>query len=448
MIYLSFQKLATAGIGAKKIEADLTYKLDNYANPKKKKIVCFFERVPGGILVPRFYAQKILPTGPLPIVDLKMTTAYRINGHLMETKSRPQQSVFKECLSALEKIGGSTIILPCGSGKTNVAIALAARLGVKTAVLCHQNFLLGQWKERLEEFLIGDTKKQVRIGRLQQSTIDTKDKDFVLCSIPSILSRSYPVESLRFGLVIVDEVHHIAAPTFSRALSKLEYQFSLGLTATPKRKDKLEEVIYYFVGPPCCEIKRQKRKDVQVTTVTYAQGPHKVVNYGAVIGISKMITYLTIDQRRNAILIKIIENMEQIPGRKGLLLSGRVAHLQALHETLGPERSAIISGKINTDPSDEKNGPLVFNKFITLSTFHQFSEAVDFPGDFVILATPRSNVEQCTGRILRGKNKHLRPVIIDVIDPFSVFFHMAKKRRKYYVDTCGYELVDVPATAL
>jgi len=432
----------------KKVEEDLTFKLDNYANPKNKKIVRFFRRSAEGILVPRFYATHKWPGDiALPQHPIKMTGTYDLKGQLMETKSRPQRSVFAACVRDLQAHGGSTIILPCGSGKTNVAIAIAAHLGLKTAILCHQNFLLDQWKDRLEDFLVGDT--PVRIGRLQQGTVDTTDKDFVLCSIPSLISRTYPPESVAFGLVIVDEVHHIAAPTFSGALSKLRYQYSLGLTATPRRKDKLEKVIYYFIGFPCCAVEREKRGDVQVTMVAYRGGQQRVVKYGGgVIGMSKMITYLTQETRRNALLLKIIRAMERIPGRKGLLLSGRVDHLRALHAIVGPEKSAVICGRINTDPPEAKNGPLVFNKFLTLSTYHQFSEAVDFPGDFVILATPRSSVEQCTGRILRGKNKHLRPVIIDVVDPFSVFYYMEKKRRTYYQETCGYEVLDVDATHL
>ena len=81
-----------------------------------------------------------------------------------------------------------------------------------------------------------------------------------------------------------------------------------------------------------------------------------------------------------------------------------------------------------------------FNKFLTLSTYHKFSEAIDFPGNFVILATPSGNVEQSTGRILRGKHKDVRPVIIDIFDNYSLFITMNRNRTRYYYSK-GYEVL-------
>ena len=123
---------------------------------------------------------------------------------------------------------------------------------------------------------------------------------------------------------------------------------------------------------------------------------------------------------------------------QGLLLSDRVAHLQSLHDTLGSDLSAVVCGKINTD-SQPGDTTIQFRKFLTLSTYSMLAEAVDFTGDFIILATPKSAVEQATGRILRGKNSGTRPVIIDVVDPFSMFIGMARKREKYY-QSKGYEI--------
>ena len=417
------------------IEADLTFELDNYADPKNKRTVTFYEREGKGIWVPRFYALQKFPGFSIPVVNLPMNPSLRINGSLLETEKRPQVSVFNACVPSIRDTGGAMVILPCGAGKTNTAIAIALELGLKTAILCHQNFLMNQWRDRLQEFVKGG----VKVGRLQQGTANTEGADFVVCSIQSLLSRDYPSECLDFGLVIIDEAHHIAAPSFSRVLRKLNYQYSLGLTATPNRKDKLEEVIYYITGYPCYKLDPPKRPHVQVNMITYSGGTEKIVTYkNGVIGMSTMITTLSKDRRRNKVLLKVIRAM-RMGTRKGLLLSDRVDHLRVLHKELGPETSAIICGSVNTDPSPDKKSAPVFNKFITLSTFHQFSEAVDFPGDFIILATPHSRVEQCTGRILRGRNT-TTPVIIDMIDPFSVFKYMAIKRGVYY-KKCGYEVI-------
>ena len=420
------------------VEKDLTFFLKNFANPKQKITVTFYERHPdGGVWVPRFYGlTKFANVLELPIVSVPMQSALQINGELMETTRRPQVTVFNHCICELQSKGGAMVILPCGTGKTNIAIAVACSLGLKTAVICHQNFLMNQWTERFESFTTG----KVKVGRLQQDTIDTLDKDVVMCSIHSILSRDYDKEHLTFGLIIVDEAHHITAPTFSRVLQKLHYQYSLGLTATPYRADNLEKVIYSLVGQPCYTVEREKRPDVQVNLIKHSSGHQTIIQYkNGVVGSSRMVTMLTEEKQRNELLLKVINAMDQ-EGRKGLLLSDRVAHLEYLHQRLGTDKSAIICGKINTDPPPNKTDAPVFNKFLTLSTFHMFSEAVDFNGNFIILATPRSRVEQCTGRILRGHST-IKPVIIDIVDPYSIFHFMAEKRQTYYRSKCGYEII-------
>jgi len=298
------------------------------------------------------------------------------------------------------------------------------------------NFLLDQWDERLRTFT-----SNVRIGRIQQDTCS--DGDFVLISTRSLLSRTYPKESLDFGLVIIDEVHHIAAPFFSKMLGKLRTKYTLGLTATPKRKDGLEEMIYLLVGAPAYQMKIPDNPDVQVNFVRCSTGGMREVKYkNGRIGLATMITRLTQNHGRNQLILRIIGGMLQRSGQ-GLLLSDRVDHLRVLHEmieSVHEGKSAIICGKINTDRKD-KDEKIQFRKEITLSTFSMFAEAVDFHGDYIILATPKSNIEQATGRILRGHSSN-RPVIIDLFDPFSIFFALMSKRRKFYASR-GYEILDL-----
>jgi hypothetical protein len=76
--------------------------------------------------------------------------------------------------------------------------------------------------------------------------------------------------------------------------------------------------------------------------------------------------------------------------------------------------------------------PYEFNGYVTLSTYQLFSEAIDFDGDFLILSTPKKDVQQCIGRILRGKNEGVRPLVIDMLDDEPIFNAMAKTRKRFY----------------
>jgi hypothetical protein len=299
--------------------------------------------------------------------------------------------------------------------------------------------------------------------------------------------------------VIVDEVHHIAARTFAWVLKKLKFKLSLGPTATLARRDGLTAVVCQLVGQPCIQLEEvststsissffpssssssgsrlrltvPKRPDVQVNVLHFDKGRRLEQTYrNGKVAYSSMVTWLTQDSLRNKFILEIVELMRQ-SGRQGLLLSARVSHLQELYPKI--DDSEIFTGQLKTEPLEEGTEK-EFRKFLTLSTYQQFAEAMDFCGNFIILATPMTSIEQSIGRIVRGKLSHqtreemiacgssitealgygdatcicldylyqpLRPVCIDIYDTFSVFYYMAKKRFKFY-KKAGYEIITIP----
>ena len=311
----------------------------------------------------------------------------------------------------------------------------------------NSDVLISQWKTRIEQFVKGG----VRVGIIQQNVCEYEDCDFVVASIQSIHSRTYTLEALKYGLVVVDECHHIAATTFFNAVSKLNHVYSLGLTATPKRADGLTKIVEYTLGTVAyCAVAPSNSK-VQVNMIKYTLGKETEIKYkNGVLGISSMLTNLTTDRIRNSLITSLINMMHKnFPGEKGLLLSDRVDHLKQIYRNLPPELCSIITGKIHTEMDSKerqqkkrKREELTFDKFLTLSTYKLFEEAVDFTGSFIILATPKIRVEQCTGRILRGRNPNIRPIIIDVVDNFSVFTRWAKTRESFYRSK-GYEVISL-----
>jgi superfamily II DNA or RNA helicase len=440
-----------------KLRRDLSRRIPCYHNPGGNTEVRFYwpegESADSRFRVPRFYAQRVLgyPAGGSHVPPAG--GEYRLRYPLKETPTRPQRTVFDATLKALRRHGGATIVLAPGSGKTVIALALAAELGQKTLVLCHKQFLIDQWRERIGQFAT----QPVKVGLLKQATAVTEGCTFVLASLQSLASRDYAVEHLRFGLVIIDETHHIPSRTFTKALGKLPaYRFSLGLTGTPKRSDGLGKMIFELVGAPSYQHSAPRNRRVQVTRVLYkprqrteiylaGRGRQRRLNSAA------MVTALTRDPTRLRLVLGIARMMlRKFPTRKGLLLSDRVDHLQSLYKYLGSERTALITGSINTEEKGgkpRKGRPPEFRKPLTLSTYGLFSEAVDFDGDFLILSTPKSNVEQAVGRILRGKNADVRPVVLDVCDDWSLFCGQAKRRRALYARR-GYELCELPAAGV
>ena len=153
-----------------------------------------------------------------------------------------QKKIMDQVMPKLKKTGGGLISIPPGRGKTVLAIWLAAKLKLKTLVIVHKTFLMDQWKERIEMFT------ESTVGKIQQKTVDI-EHDFVLGMLQSISMRDYDTSIYHgFDLVIIDEMHHISSKVFSKALLRICAPYMIGLSATPKRFDRLEKVFEWFCG--------------------------------------------------------------------------------------------------------------------------------------------------------------------------------------------------------
>ena len=160
---------------------------------------------------------------------------------------------------------GGVVCVPCGFGKTVLALYLIGLLKRKTLIIVHKEFLLAQWKERIEKFL-----PMARVGSIQGSRIDIQGKDIVIGMLQSLSMKDYDDSVFQdFGFAIVDECHHIAAEVFSRALPKINSYYCLGLSATPNRSDGLTRVFQYFLGPIIFKIDKRDDKKILVHNVHF-----------------------------------------------------------------------------------------------------------------------------------------------------------------------------------
>jgi superfamily II DNA or RNA helicase len=393
----------------------------------KKKVQFFFpvHGSPTDFFVPRFYGGPPPKQTPAPLAQPCQC------GEMQQTAARPQQAVVAATLRQITTVGGATIIAGCGTGKTMMAIKVACELGVKTGVLVHKNFLINQWKERIESFCPG-----ARVGVVQQDR--NEDGDFIVMSMKSVLSRDYTLPD--FGLLIVDEVHHVPSQSFVKTLIKIKTCYTLGLTATPKRKDGLESLIYDTLGPVSYVVKAPPNPGVQVSVIAY----RGVVPSTPGSHMARVIGFLVADMERNRLLVRIAQLMKvDRAGGKGILLSDRVAHLKILHRLMPDGLSQIVCGAMNTTAQ----GGVNFDQFLTLSTYGLLSEAVDCDADFIILATPRSDVEQSTGRAIRGRSERV-PVIIDLGDMSNDKLRAMCRTRRGFYQSKGYKVIDVQAHEL
>lgn len=311
-----------------------------------------------------------------------------------------------------ETKSGGVLSLPCGWGKTSTALAIASRVKLRTMILVHKEFLANQWKERIQQFCPGST-----IGRVQCDTCEL-ECDFVIGMIQTLCTRDHPLGTFdSIGFLIVDEAHHIGAPAFSQALFRFCPKYTLGLSATPERKDGLTRLLFWFLGPMFFQAERTNQKHVKVFKIPFDCPQFRG---GTPKTIVEMTSQLVEIPERNQ---KILELVRGCSDRKVLVLTDRRAHCFWLAEQL--EGSGLYIGGMKEHELEASSKCSVI-----IGTFSQAHEGLDIPDlDTIILATPHSDVKQAVGRILRGAND---PVIYDFVDHWSVLFSMWAKRLKMY----------------
>ena len=378
-----------------------------------------FRKTKSGICIPRFYGEDKF--GP-PKEDRRpepVKISCKFNGKLRDETHQ------NDALGAALKAGHGVLSLPCGFGKTTVSLAIACKLGYRTMIVVHKEFLANQWRERIQQFCPGAS-----IGIVQQDKKET-ECDFVIAMLQSLSLKEYSFSDFdSIGTLIVDEAHHICAKVFSQSLFKMCPKHIFGLSATPTRKDGLTKVLHWFMGPTFFEAERKNQEQVEVFPIEYKcdrfQDPPPCTRFGK-LSLATMITELTEDRGRNIVILKLVKDIVKTT-RQVLVLSDRRHHCEVMHQSFKKTSGLYMGGMKEAELTESSKKQIIF------ATFSQAHEGLDIPTlDTVILATPKSDIVQSIGRIMREtKGKKNNPHIYDIFDQWSICHAMYKKRLKVY----------------
>jgi len=339
-----------------------------------------------------------------------------------------QIEVMNVVLPKLENEDGGLLCLRPGFGKTTLSLYIASIFKVKTLVIVHKSFLLNQWKKRAEQFT------DVKVGIIQQNKIDTDGKEIVIGMLQSIAKDKYETDIFRdFGLVIFDEAHHAPSKYFSRALPIIACKKTLSLTATPKRQDKLEKILYWYFGPILYIIPSEKTNTLLVKTFKYNikhDNFKEYKLYDGTINRAKTINKIVEINKRNEFIVNQLKELLLEAERKIIVLSDRVEHLNTLKNLLDKleitTTSFYIGGMKQKKLDESEKAQVIFG------TFSMASEALDIPDlNTLVMATPRKEIEQTVGRILR-KIHEVQPIVVDIVDQLPSFLRQGIARRKFY----------------
>ena len=389
------------------------------------------------LYLPRDWATKTLgePDQDKRSDGISLREDLRFTGKLRE-EQRPIVNSF------IGSNSNGLICVPCGYGKTFMAIWLAYQIKKRFIIVVHKEFLLAQWQRELAGLLPG-----VRLGRVQGDKLEIgHEYDGAIVMIQTLCSREFPAETFKdFGFAIFDECHHLGAEHFSRSLLKIQCKHMLGLSATPERADGLTKVFTWALGPIAYQIKHREA-DESVKAITYRYTANDPVyskapfNYRGEVIRARLLNQIADYLPRTQYLVsKLVPYAKE--GRKILILSDRREHLGDFEKMLRKEGVLDIGyyvGGMKQEDLDKSEKCAVI-----LGTFMMASEAMNIPAlNTILLSTPKSNIEQSVGRILREKKevRKFAPLILDVLDAEHYGCIGQYNRRSKYYKACGYKV--------
>lgn len=313
---------------------------------------------------------------------------------------------------------GGIVRAVTGWGKTVWSCAFMASLGVPTLVVVHKEFLVNQWKERIEQFLPG-----TKVGIVQQDRCEYRDCGVVIGMIHSLVGdRDYGEEFWGWpGLIITDETHRIGAETWSAVPTRFKSRWRLGVSATPRRKDGCEDVFFHHLGQVLYASQEQRMTPKIRRVWTDFKLVQTPTLNPSLISKQVLLKFLCGNVARNKAIVEQIM-LAVVAGRKPIVLSERLNHLDVLegtlkrewslkHPTPPPTTGFYVGGQDEDDLEEAAKAQVIF------ATRQFAEEGLDIPAlDTIFLTTPMSDVEQAVGRILRPKDGKKEPVVVDIRD--------------------------------
>jgi superfamily II DNA or RNA helicase len=332
-------------------------------------------------------------------------------------------------------------IAPCGAGKTIIGAGVIAKLGQPTMVLVHTNELVDQWTETLTQGL------KAPIGVIAAGV-----KSILPITVASFqtLTRMKPDDlhqlGLAFGLVLIDEAHHIPAKTFSHVLAHLPARYRLGLTATPKRSDGLTPLLGLTVGPTTASVSHETLVEGGYLLAPVIRG----VSYCsdafsdalAPETHADLLRLLVGDPARNELVCSLVAGAVS-ENRTTLVLSIRKEHCHQLASAL---KSREIDAEAVTSKVAKKKRSYIMDKFKTgqlqvLCATTLADEGLDIARlETLVIALPsraEGAATQRMGRLMRPLPGKRTPILYDIIDRHPVAESQWKSRKTAYRKALG-----------
>ena len=436
---------------------------------KKTRVISCSDETEQYLCLPRGLREKVNQFLSENAVEVnwvsKVNKGYEIDVSFVGTLRHEQQQAAVSLLAHDNGILAATTAF----GKTVIGAYLIAKRKVNTLILVHRTNLLSQWMKQLGEFLIineepiaeltpkGRKKKKNIIGQIGGGKNNLSG--IVDIAVMQSLVSGYEVKELvkNYGMVIVDECHHVSAFSFEQILKTVKAKYVYGLTATPKRQDGHHPIINMHCGEIRYRVDAKSQAEARpfehfiIPRFTRFQKPaHQDETKWTITDIYRDIQNSEI---RNELIIQdVITAVKQ--GRKPIILTERTDHVKILADRLKSHIANVIpmTGGLGQKKSRELFQAVAeipeYESFVLIATGRYVGEGFDMPRlDTLFLVMPISwtgTVQQYAGRLHRLFEGKREVQIYDYVDAHVAMLEkMYQKRLKSYA-AIGYKAKGTP----
>lgn len=320
-----------------------------------------------------------------------------------------------------------------GWGKTFTGLAIAGKLGQKTLVVTHTVNLRNQWAKEVKK-VTGKTPGIIGSGSLD---IDNP----IVIGNTQTLYRNIPLIKKEFGTLILDEMHHVSAPSFSRIVDTNFARYKIGLSATLVRKDGKHVVFRDYFGD---KILKPPKENMMTPSVDVIKTGIKFLD-GARTPWANRVTHLTSNESYRH-LVAVLAAAYAAKGHKVLVVCDRTALLKTCAELVG-DKAVCVVGEVDQDDRDTLQDQILHGeKEVLFGTQAIYSEGISIDSlSCLILATPLNNdplLEQLIGRVCREFEGKVQPKVVDLHLLGNTARRQASNRIGYYMRE-GYHIQEI-----
>lgn len=380
-------------------------------------------------------------TGPADTVEIRLAD----NGRLSYAGEIPLYDYQVPAVKTMAGQSSGILQSPCGSGKTQMGIALAAELSRKTLWITHTQDLLTQSLDRAAQYFPREMLGIITAGKVNIGSHMTFATVQTLCKLDLAQYRD------TWDVIIVDECHRLAGtPTqvtmFYKVMNSLAARYKYGLSATVHRSDGMIQSTFAVLGPVIYQVPEEAVADktMKVRILRRETGVKAALSCLDTDGTLKyncLLEYLAENQERNEAIVRDLSSQR---GHACLVLSSRLAHLKALKERLPDEmqqRAAMIDGHMTSKRGRQQREQEIEDmragrKDILFASFGLAKEGLDIPRlDRLFLVMPQKDyavVTQSIGRIARVADGKADAVCYDYVDAIQFCENQWKRRRAHY----------------